>query len=141
MFFFLLSFRASAQQSDGLFVSLRGDHCGYIDRSGAFRIAPGFEGCLDFSDEYAPVSIQHQWGFIDKRGVFVITPRFEEIRWSFSEELAAVKLHGKWGYIDTRGAFVIPPKFEYAQGFSGDRAVVLVGDKHGVIDKSGNLVS
>lgn len=82
-----------------------------------------------------------KWGFIDREGKIVIAPKFGDARWSFSEGLAAVKFGSKWGYINVRGDFAIPPRFEYAQGFAGGRAIVLIGKKHGVIDRTGKLVS
>jgi hypothetical protein len=59
----------------------------------------------------------------------------------FPKVLQQLRLAKYWGYINTKGNFVIPPKFDYAQGFSEDRAVVLMNDKHGIIDKTGFVLT
>jgi WG containing repeat len=125
--------------SDALFVVNKNDHCGYINSSGRLAIQMVFEDCRDFSEGLAPVQINKRWGFINQGGKLEIQPQFDECRWSFSEGLAAVRLGKNWGYIDPKGNFVIPPQFAYAQGFSEGRAVVLVGQKHGITDKTALL--
>jgi hypothetical protein len=97
-----------------------------------------FGDCGDFAEGFAPVEIGKKWGFINQAGEIKIQPLFDECRWSFSGGLAAVRVGNNWGYINTQGEFVIPPRLEYAHSFTEDRAVILVdGEKHAVIDKSG----
>lgn len=46
-----------------------------------------------------------------------------------------------WGYINTEGKVVIAPVYEWAQGFSGDKALVKIKeDRFGLIDKEGKLL-
>ena len=48
----------------------------------------------------------------------------------------------KWGYIDTAGMFVIQPAFSQAFRFQGNGlAVAGIGDRVGLIDRTGNFVA
>jgi WG containing repeat len=38
---------------------------GYIDKTGAIKIQPQFDGARDFSDGLAMVSVAYKWGYID----------------------------------------------------------------------------
>jgi hypothetical protein len=62
---------------------------------------------------------------------------------AFSEGLAAFIEPGaaKLGYLDARGATVIAPQFEEARPFTGGRAIVRLGTKYHIIDRTGALVS
>lgn len=53
----------------------------------------------------------------------------------------SVPLSEKTGYLDRSGDFVIPAKFDEGWGFRGDRAVVGVGGRYGVIDAAGRWIA
>jgi hypothetical protein len=44
---------------------------------------------------------------------------------------------GNWGYCDFSGKIVIPPRYSNAKPFDGQFAIVNIGDKQGVIDRTG----
>jgi hypothetical protein len=116
------------------------EQCGYIDKSGAFVIAPQFNEANDFSGGLAAVLVGRRenvltgadpqagkWGYIDQTGKVVIPLQFQNAR-DFAEGLAAVKIGAKWGYIDAGGKVVISPRFEWAQSFADGLALVAVGE-------------
>ncbi len=47
----------------------------------------------------------------------------------------------KWGYINTKGAVAITPQFNGAGGFRYGRAIVILGDRYGFIDRDGKYIS
>jgi hypothetical protein len=126
---------------------------GYIDNTGAIKIAPRFDAAADFSEGLALVGVGitedniGKWGYIDTSGTVVIEPRFD-LAGDFSEGLAAVGiglqesgLIGPNGYIDTSGAVVIPLQYEEASSFS--EGLGLVRDADGsryFIDTTGATV-
>jgi hypothetical protein len=90
---------------------------GYIDRTGAIRIAATFVLAREFcADGTAAVRTGSAWGLIDGHGSFVVRPDYDDIH-CFSEGLAAAK-SGKWGFIDKAGTFVVPPRFDGVGDFS-----------------------
>ncbi len=60
----------------------------------------------------------------------------------FSEGLLAVEdSSGRWGYINKKGEYVITPQFSEAYPFDSDgTAVVFVGNKLAIIDKTGKFI-
>ena len=70
------TFRSASFFCGGLASVLVDEGCGYIDKTGAFVIAPNFLSCGDFCEGLAPARSGDMWGFIDKSGAFVIEPRF-----------------------------------------------------------------
>ena len=77
-----------------------------------------------------------KWGFLDRAGKLRIPQNDEqENPPRFSEGVAAMEVNGKFGYIDHDGKEFIPFIFDGASDFSEGYAVVLVGDKYGLIRK------
>jgi hypothetical protein len=115
--------------------------CGYVERTGEFRIEPRFGDADSFSEGLARVCVgrcagnaipveeseRPLWGYVDKSGRVVIAARYCAAG-NFSEGLAAVKVGKKSGFIDTSGALVIRPRYEWAMSFKGGLALVAVGE-------------
>ena len=81
-----------------------------------------------------------KWGFVDKTGKVVINPQFKSTK-NFSDGKCAVQNNdGKWGYIDKEGKIVISYQFENANGFNNGKAVVVSGEKCGLIDNTGKYI-
>jgi hypothetical protein len=131
-----------------------GGKWGYIDKTGAIKIQPQFDGAGDFSDGLAGVMAVEggvqKYGYIDTSGTLVIKPQFD---WesSFSEGLAAVGAGSaedlRCGFIDKTGRTVIPMQYELASPtwkFSGGLCKVMVKEagqqRWGFIDKTGTMV-
>ncbi|MDX1429513.1 MAG: WG repeat-containing protein, partial [Rhodothermales bacterium] len=53
--------------------------------------------------------------------------------------LFPVVQNGQWGFIDATGEIVVEPRFDRAWPFSGDRALVRVGQRFGYADRHGEM--
>jgi hypothetical protein len=99
-----------------------------------------------FRHEMVPVKSGELYGYIDKEGRYVIVPQYEYAD-VFSNN-GLLPENNKIGYIDTKGNKVIPAQFDklpyeesYACPFFHDGyAVVRVGGKFGIIDKTGSYL-
>jgi len=79
------------------------------------------------------------YGYVDSSGKWLIEPKFEYAR-PFHEGLAAVaERNGSWGYIRPDGSYAIQPQYLAAYDFHNGLAVVSIGQKAGVIDRTGAL--
>lgn len=134
-----------ADFSEGLmWVETYGQY-GFVDMFGKETIEPQFDDVREFSDGLAVVKINGKEGYIDKNGKFVIQPKF----WSaspFSEGLAYVVTESReHGFIDRTGKMVIKLKVEnrlnFSVGnFSEGRALIVIQDSSGYIDRQGNYI-
>ncbi len=122
---------------------------GYINKSGAVKIAPTFGYASEFTPSgLARVSVGRsavsaKFGFIDREGNWVILPRFTAEVGHFSEGLARVRCELGFGFMDTSGKVVIPGKYRQCFAFSEGLAGVDCGmgeTSYGVIDKTGKMV-
>jgi hypothetical protein len=92
-------------------------------------------GC--FSEGYAKVNKESNWGFIDKEGKMAIGFKYANVG-NFIGGLAPVcNDNGLWGYINKSGREVINFKFSYADSFSEGSARVLRNGKWLQIDANG----
>ncbi|MCM3869783.1 MAG: WG repeat-containing protein [Pyrinomonadaceae bacterium] len=121
---------------------------GYMDKNGTIAIEPTYgdagrfsEGLVQVKYEYGNLSEEKGWFYIDRTGHQAIKGTFF-FAGSFSEGLAAVARDNyiKTGYIDRAGTMIIKAQFDRAGRFRGGIARVLVGNKWGYIDKTGNYI-
>ena len=115
---------------------------GYLDRSGNWAISPRFAVAGDFSEDLAPIGVEHRkWGYIDKTGTLVI-PALYYSAGSFTEGLAPVRDGMLFmGYINRQGKLVIPIQFEHAEPFKSGLAAVGNFSGLGIIGRSGKYVA
>lgn len=132
--------------SEGLAAVRKGEHWGFIDKSGKEMIRFQYDNARYFAEGLAPVQKNEKWGFIDKTGKQIIGFQFDDAYY-FSEGLAQVLVGDQWGYIDRSGKMIIKPQFKHsvfyvgANWFSEGLAwVEMEKDKWAVIDKSGKVV-
>lgn len=123
---------------------------GYIDRTGAIRIAPTLLSTRPFCpDDTAPVRTAAGWGLIDNQGTLVVPPQYDDIH-CFSEGLAAAKRE-RWGFIDRAGKFVIAPQFfgvgDFSEGLASFESRswphgphYLYVSSYGFIDRTGAVI-
>jgi hypothetical protein len=83
-----------------------------------------------------------KWGLIDRTGKVVVSPQFDDIA-RFEKGMAVVVMETEhattYGYVDTCGN-IIPPQFDGWGLFGEDMAFVRVGEKWGLIDRTGKVV-
>jgi hypothetical protein len=119
---------------------------GFMDKNGKIAIEPTYGDAGRFSEglvqvKYANLTEKGGWFYIDRTGRQAINGTF----WfagSFSDGLAAVAKDNyiRSGYIDRTGTMIIKAQFDRAGRFQGGIARVLIGNKWGYIDKTGNYI-
>jgi hypothetical protein len=116
---------------------------GFIDTTGAYRIAPLFEYAGGFSGNRAPVLISGAWGYVDVTGAMAV-PAVYDWAGAFREGLAPVAADGQYLFIDTAGTPAGPLRFSDARPYSGGYAAVRLGEGDygawGFVDRTGALI-
>ncbi len=83
------------------------------------------------------------FGYVDRNGEIAM-PAIFDCAYEFSEGLAVVRFGGfhtgKRGYININGEMVINPSYSYAYSFGNGIACVIVDEKPGYIDKTGEFI-
>jgi len=135
-------FQGADSFSEGLAPVLFSDGTyGYIDSTGR-TVAPYNIKGGRFSNGLAPVYASDGTSYIDKTGNTVIAPQKYVAYTDGSEEgLICVQLRAsqKVGCMDKTGQFVIPAQFDDVHVYQGLFSV-LIGDKSGWMDTTGNYV-
>jgi len=131
--------------TDGTAVVSLNDLYGLIDSDGNIVIKPKYDYIGNFSEGLAHIVLYDtdtaRHGFIDKDGNTFYKDYFNNNTGDFHDGLAAFEIDLYFGYVDRNGDIVIQPEYFMAYGFSEGFAVVAnEDDKHGFIDKKGNLV-
>lgn len=140
--------------SDGIAYMSVGEKCGLIDKTGRVVLEPRYDFLqIPINGSGLVAAFQDgKIGYIDHRGKEVIPPSFAS-GGMFSYGLAAASRVGEWGedgnfhggkygYIDEKGEWAIEPQFDWASFFNeSGMAPVQVGEKFGVIDRSGAFVA
>lgn len=115
---------------------------GYIDRAGAWKIAPQFQDAKGFSGGRAAVGVPDEWGkvkygYIDESGALVIKPQFDKA-FPFSGA-ARVEIEGRVRLIDPAGRNVTPAGIDaFAEASDGMR-MVQQGGLFGFLNAEGKL--
>ena len=121
---------------------------GYINQKGDLVIKPQYRTCDDFSAEgLAPIYDKgsKSYYFINAKGEklqtevsdFKLKNSFGFSLGGYSNGMVAIEKDGKWGYLTSNGKLAIAPKYDYASPFSEGAAIVRIGDRFLIIDKSG----
>ena len=116
---------------DGLAAARKADKWGYIDKTGAFAIAPQFDELPfhpQFHDGLAKFYAGKKLGFMDHAGKPVIPASYDDAT-VFSEGVAGVRAGDHWEYVDRTGKTVIEldPNVDYAESFSDGLAMIRRG--------------
>lgn len=127
--------------TEGLAPIGKNDKWGFIDKSGAFVIAPEYDGVNSFSEGFASVRKNNKYGVINRTGEMVVEPTYEYI-FPFRNGLALVRGNHS-GFINTKGDLVIDFQklgIEEVGEFSGEYAPVSKDGKDGFINAEGQFV-
>jgi len=123
----------------------------YINSKGKSAFDGHFRLAMPFSEGFAGVLVEDQWGFIDTTGKFVIDPSYSGAYvGSFSDGLVNVPVEftvahipKSWIYVNSKGEQVLGP-YRVADSFTnGAAAVTLIIDdeyKTGYIDTKGEFI-
>ena len=123
---------------------------GIIDRTGNVVVEPRWDQ-VEYTREWTPVRQGKDWGVVDLAGKVVIPVQYDEIRASPMGPLVPVHDNGRILYLRPDGAGTVAFEFQCtkkkhrkkmrALGFFGNRAALVVcGERYGVIDESGKFV-
>lgn len=127
---------AFAQTTDKLY--------GLLSINNVWLVEPVWTNVLPFSDGYAAVERDGQWGYIDKNGKVVIDYTFREVG-SFHCGRAMARSGSAYGYIDVLGNFAVSTRWRKAGDFSEDLAFATSDeyekDRHYIINKVGEKVA
>ncbi len=154
--------------SDTVLKVTRNDKIGFVRKSdGSTVTPPSIDRVWELSEGLAVFAINHtrgnlnnsgdikfdlstnrghddgDFGYIDSNGEIVI-PAIFDCAYEFREGLAVVRFGGfhtgKRGYINADGTMVISPSFSYAYSFENGIACVIVDEKPGYIDRTGEYI-
>jgi hypothetical protein len=116
---------------------------GYVDSNQNIVIPFKYDLAYEFQEGTAVVARMEYgkliYGIIDEYGKELI-PFFYEYALSFAEDLAVVKRNGKFGYVNRANVCVIDFGFDEANPFKAGKARVKIGNRHHVINRSGQIV-
>ena len=107
----------------------------FINKYGMFAFRQSYEDAAPFSEGYAAVQKNGNWGFIDEKGNVVIPLEYLSAS-LFVDGLAAVKKDGKAGYINKDGEVIIPMEYDEAYGFKNGYTVVKKDGRYGILTLS-----
>lgn len=114
---------------------------GIINDNGEEILPCVFDSIGDYEDGKAKVTHDQHTGYIDENG-------HEEYELNVKDDIIIYKspLLSKLGLMDNNENILIPPTYDYIGDFCDGLAIVKIGknswsDKHGIIDKSGNLIT
>lgn len=113
---------------------------GFINRTGAFAIAPRYDYALDFNGGIAPVRKNNRFGYIDLKGEYAVPPRFDFADSFTDEDVARVAVNGKYGFIDRKGKVVVQPTFDWIGLCEDGFWPFSKAGTEGYIDKKGTVI-
>ena len=95
------------------------------------------------NDTYLDVGKNGLWGLIKHDGTVAVEFQWDRIRsYELSEDLVPVEIKDKWGFANvTTGQKQIEPVYDDVKSFKYGFAPVRIGDKWGMIDKNGTLIT
>ncbi len=148
--------------AEGLAPVRVGELWGYVDRTGQVVVAPAFTAAAAFSDGLARVGVSKGssysrkfggysgratfFGFIDPSGAPAFATEMLGVE-PFRDGIAVVRLPAGGLCSDcnmyrfmTRDGTFLPGRFDQASSFADGRAVVKVGERSYVVDRSGSPV-
>lgn len=118
----------------------KGDRLFFYDTGGnEISSAPGNQ--FSEMDGIYYISIDNKTGFADEDGRIILEPVYESIRPIPARELVMVQNEeGGYGILDYEGNITVPfCRYDSVSYFEGDRAVVGVNEKYGVLRYDGTL--
>lgn len=152
--------------SDDLYLVLKDEKWGMVNRAGEvilapqFRYAPAFEGdyavvaqASGFADPTGsdPSEIGSLYGVIDLQGNIILPPIYDSVYLCDDNETMLVEENNRFGFMNMDGEYFVPPEYDHARVFVGDYAAVAkrydTDDRDsmgeitcwGMIDRSGKL--
>lgn len=114
---------------------------GYVDKNTLkFKIAPLFDDCFPFYEDFAKVMINKKYGFIDRSGKIVVPAKYDYAE-KFSDGIAWAGMANQDStYINKEGKIVIRVKTDYILNFSENLSPALTNGKYGYVNKNAKKI-
>ncbi|MEK3794767.1 WG repeat-containing protein [Paenibacillus sp. FSL R7-0204] len=126
--------------SDGVASYSKNGLSGIIDQSGNIILDPTYTRVDVFSEGFALVEIDSNFGFLNTKGE-VTHPAVWNNALFFKNGLAAVSnSNNKWGCVNTNGDLVIPTKYSFLGACDDERICFQKGRKYGFLNMEGEIV-
>lgn len=135
-------FSAADEFSENVAAVQRDGYLQYILPTGSVLLETRFEWGEQFCEEVAVVKprvSERNYGVIDRKGQFVVKPGYRFLSNCSSGLLSAQRQDGSWTYLRKNGG-ELPVKFTFAGKFEKGFAVVMVGDRYGIINQEMEFV-
>jgi hypothetical protein len=116
---------------------------GFIDTLNQMKLPFIYDDAGLFVSGLSIVSIDKKYGVIDKTGNAIIPLQYQSLYLDSATGWMKAEKNEKTGMIDRTGKQMIPFKFDFIEDFDKVNlgyALVLKGDKTGIINKNGDLV-
>jgi len=123
---------ASDKSYSGLFPPLQG----LITPKGDWFVNPVYDEIGDFTDGVAPFKIKGKWGLLNNEGLISMPARFDHVDF-IGSGYCGIDANYKWGYSDYFGNVKIAPVYTQITPFEGNFAMVRMGSRWLMINKSG----
>ncbi len=102
-------------------------------------VSPFWEEAENYTNGFARVLKNNQFGFIDKTGKLICPVAFDGAR-NFSNQLAAVQKDNRWGFINQAGKIVIPIHYTIVFDFTANVTAVYNNKNWLLINMAGETV-
>jgi hypothetical protein len=125
--------------SEGLCAISKNGKCGYLDKTGAFKIEPTYDFAESFSGGLAVVEKDGHEFYINPEGVPQFAGSEFETAYPFAHGLAVVKTKGKEGVINTKGEWMLPAEYDWLEATGQGRFLFAKEKQWGVVDAEGRV--
>lgn len=129
----------------GFIIAQSGGKYGCFDKNSNLIIKPVYNSITMLPGEESAIVYQGDHPeIIDFKGNIEVSTKYDSIEYygsEYGDGMIEVSINDKVGFLDMSDfSEVIPPVYDWASYFMKGHAVVENGNKHGVIDKTGNIL-
>ena len=115
--------------------------CGFLDRSGMWKIPASFDEASSFANGFAAFRTGAKWGVVDINGRIVCPPKFDSVGSYSKDGMVPFRRGALWGFMNEKGEVVIAAKYAQVRGFSDNLAAVQDPQSGwGFINKVGEVI-
>src|SRR6186713_3131215 len=111
---------------------------GFSDAAGKEVIPAKYDSAGTFRNGYAVIKLKNKFGYAFQNGR-VSGLKYDTV-WVTDPLFPSIGLKGKKGAMDTAGREIVPPLYDEVKKIRNGYAIVLLGDKYGVVNQKGKAV-
>ena len=116
---------------------------GFIDTSGQWIIAPGYDFVERFSNGAVMVNKDKKWGLIDAAGIILVPVEYDDMNYipdSEKQLLYITKNQRRFGCIDVNAKVVVPVEYDKVAQFKEGMVAVRKNNRWGFVNAKGEEV-